>query len=123
MRLFFILGIIPVPVFYTKRMDKKFAGMSYGFFILIRPSYRRDKGLHQHELEHARQFWCGLWVIHALLYRYYDRYRAWAEIEAYKVQLSHAPPTHYSRLKRKYALFIATKYKLDITPSEAERKL
>ena len=108
---------------YTDDMPDNFAGYARAWFIRIRPAYKDDKGLHEHELEHVRQFWRTL-GFHGLLYLVSKKYKLNAEVEAYQEQLKYAPATtnieHYRKL---YAQYISEDYGLDITPAEAEIKL
>ena len=83
-----VLGALPVPIVYTDRLPGGVGGLEVGPLVLIRPKYRDrgDEGLHQHELEHVRQWWCSL-GLHSLLYLGVRRYRLWAEARAYAVQM------------------------------------
>lgn len=83
-----IFGIVPVPVFYTDGLPDGVGGRQIGPVVQIRPVYRErgDEGIHQHELEHVRQWWATL-GLHSLLYLAVRRYRLWAEARAYAVQM------------------------------------
>jgi hypothetical protein len=134
--------MIPHILFYTDNLPEGFGGTANGPYIRIHPKYKDDKGLHQHELEHVKQWWiativsavllaAGLWHFqeplwgavgsigtHGLLYKLIPAYRLWCEVQAHKVQMQYSPG--------KEALFgwrIATKYDLDITADEAEKLL
>lgn len=106
-------------IFYTARFVKAgFAGCTYGPFIFIRPEYRGDTGLLEHERVHVRQ-WLRTLGMHGLLYAVSKAYRLGAEVEAYREQAK-----HYSddRLPL-FAQAIATKYGLDITAEAALTRL
>jgi chorismate mutase len=90
------------------------AGCAYGPVILIRPAYREDRGLLEHELEHRRQ-WLRSFGLHGLLYLLSDRYKLWAEVAAYKRQLIYSPGR-----ERRFAEFIATRYGLSVSVEEVE---
>ena len=54
-----VFRVVPVPIFYTNKLP---AGVGarvawYAPVVQIRPKYRGDESLHQHELEHVRQWW------------------------------------------------------------------
>ena len=102
-------------IFYTDRfIPERFAATTYGPFILIRPAYRGDKGLLEHEKIHV---WQWLWSagLHGLAYRFSRCYRLAAEVAAYAEQAK-----HYSDDRRPvFARHIATLYDLDVTEAEA----
>lgn len=106
-------------VIYTNNIiPDKFAGLTLGPIILIRPEYKSDTGLLEHEKVHVRQFWrtLGLFGIGYLLSK---KYRLKIEVEAYKEQLK-----HYATDKRNlFAQHLATKYDLNITQEEALKLL
>ena len=108
---------------YTSDMKPNQAGYARAWFIRIRPEYKNDKGLMEHELVHIAQFWhCPLF--HGLLYLSCSSYRLNCEVEAYREQLKYAPAIYNSGYYRKlYASYIAHDYGLDITEAEAENKL
>ena len=126
------------PVFYwDKGVAKGAAGTTRGPVIFIRPAYRDDKGLYEHELVHAKQFWVATLVsalliaavapqwamlsicVHGLLYLLYPQYRLAAEVQAYREQLK-----HYKDDRTKlFASFIADHYGLKISKMKAEELL
>jgi hypothetical protein len=102
------------PVIYSDKMPDGVAGQARGLMIFIRPAYRGDEGLYQHELEHVIQFvlagllaalfilacvsatggsdygWAAAgWCAHPLLYTCVRRYRLICEVEAYREQRRH----------------------------------
>lgn len=83
-----VFSVVPVPVFYTDRLPGGVGGRAIGPVVQIRPRYRErgDEGIHQHELEHVRQWWATL-GLHSPLYLAARRYRLWAEARAYAVQM------------------------------------
>jgi len=105
-------------VFYTDRfIPKQFAAYTRGPFIFIRPNYKSDVGLLEHEKVHVKQFW-GTLGLHGLIYKMSKSYRLKCELEAYSVQLTYSP---YSA--DIFAEFIAEKYDLDISQEEVKRLL
>jgi hypothetical protein len=86
-----LLSMPPSIVFYTNRLvGKAFAGAARGPFIFIRPQFKGDQGLLEHERVHVRQFW-RTFGLHGLLYRFSRAYRLRSEVEAYRRQLEFTP--------------------------------
>ena len=101
-------------IFYTPRFIKPpHAGTTYGFLIFIKPEYKDDRGLLEHEKLHVKHFLLSL-GLSAILYRFSKRFRLWTEVQCYKVQLRYSPG-----LEDLFASFIADRYKLKITQQEA----
>lgn len=80
-------------IIYTDDLPKGFAGRCeyplnpFGkCTIKIRPKYKNDKGLLEHELTHVKQ-WEKLNFIHVILYELNEEYRYRCELEAYKAQI------------------------------------
>ena len=116
----------PGLLFYTEKLPAGCGGCANGPIIRIRPRYRNDKGLHEHEAEHVRQWWRTL-GLHSLLYLVSRKYRLWAEVAAYRVQLQNPPAKDtgeqigcYVEL---YSTALADKYGLDITAAAARARL
>lgn len=107
--------------FYTdKFVQKNHVASTRGCFIFIRPQYKDDFGLHEHEKVHVAQFW-RLPVIHSILYFLSKEYRLTCEVDAYKEQLKYCDDSVAA--KEQFASFIATKYNLNISKEEAEKLL
>ena len=105
----FVYKILPAFVTYSdKGLAPDIGGRAKAFYIRIRPRYKDDIGILEHELQHVRQAYKGLLLIHILRYRYSAKYKFKCEVEAYALQ-----NTFYSdnRLSL-FAQFIATKYNL-----------
>jgi hypothetical protein len=106
-------------VFYTDRLVKSWAaGTTYGPFVFIRPQYKNDIGLLEHELVHVNQFWRTLGLME-LLYEFSAKYRFKYEVEAYKKQLNYYPDDR----TRLFAQFLVDRYGLGITFDEALAEL
>jgi len=101
---------------YTDDMPDWKAGYSRAWFVRIRPAHKNDKGLEAHEAEHVRHWWYSL-GFSSILYLLSKRFRLWAEVKCYKVQLEYAADRDLAR--RVYALRLAAHYNLGITISEA----
>jgi hypothetical protein len=115
----FVYKILPVFVFYTDKFIKpQHGGISLAIFCFIRPKYKSDEGLLQHELTHSRQFYRNP-ILHLCLYRFWDKYKLECEVEGYKVQLKYYP----TDLTDLFAGFIAERYELDITKEKAKELL
>lgn len=133
----------PHLVIYTDDLGADFGGTAKGFVIRIRPKYRGDQGLLRHELEHVRQWWVSSLVTAALLcapvigfdlhpswlfpavvwsalphrlaYLLSRRYRLWAEVRAYRVQMRYPDATGGSLSASRAAQFlIQPKYRLGL---------
>ena len=96
----------PSITIYTDRIPQGVGGDAHGPVVRVRPMYRNDVGLHQHEWQHVQQWWIVgilaalllavvfgpafvLLAIGAnpLLYRFVRHYRLWAEVAAYRAQM------------------------------------
>ena len=88
MKLEFIYKLIPIPVFYTDRFVI-LSGKSFGMFICIKPEFKDNIALLEHELVHCRQFYRTL-CIHSILYKLSSKYRLNSEIEAYKATIEYS---------------------------------
>ena len=135
--------------FYTDRLiPDKFGAVSAGPVTLIRPKYKDDRGLHEHEDVHFTQ-WLVLAALgpvsasvvyfaqieqaqpylltillmpslfHGMLYELSKRYRQACEVSAYKAQLPHYPDDRTEL----FAGFLASKYDLDIGHTAAIKLL
>lgn len=54
---------LPHHILYTDRLPVDVGGRAYGPLVLIRPKYLHDTGMHEHELEHVRQWWTVTLVV------------------------------------------------------------
>ena len=75
---------------YVDSLSEGVGGRAQMWFITILRKYQSDTGILAHEKEHVRQFWT-LGLFHGLLYRFSKKYRLWAEVKAYKMQLKYSP--------------------------------
>jgi hypothetical protein len=107
---------------YTDDMPEGIGGYAKAWFIRIRPKYKDDRGIHSHEETHVFQWWVTL-GFHSLLYLFSKRYRLWAEVEAYRVQLQNPPADQKEEYRRLYADYISSDYGLSVTPDEAYKLL
>lgn len=103
---------LPHLTIYTDRfMPEWMGGRCLGLVILIRPKYRDDKALYEHEYAHVKQFYRNPFM--GMLYEFSEYARLQYEAEAYAVQVKHgADIKHMSWL-------LATRYDLDITVEQA----
>lgn len=106
-------------IFYTACfVQPGFAATTRGPLVFIRPEYRQDIGLLEHERVHVRQ-WLRTLGLHSLLYAVSKAYRLGSEVEAYREQAR-----HYQDDRRPlFAEFIAYNYGLDITADVALKLL
>ena len=106
-------------VFYTDRfIPKGAAGCARGPFIFIRPKYKGDRGLLEHEKVHRHQ-WLLTLSLHSWLYLFVPEYKLHAEIMAYAEQ---ARWYEDDRLP-KFAGYIAKNYGLKISEADALKLL
>jgi len=102
-------------VFYTDRfIPERFGGNVYGCLILIRPRWKGNKGLLEHEKTHVRQWWRSCGIGYWLLYHLSKTWRLKYEVEGYQVQLIYSPQN-----LELFGEYLATKYGLDLTQEEA----
>ena len=101
--------------FYTDRfVPQGAAGCCRAFVIFIRPKYKHDRGLLEHEKVHRRQ-WLRTLGLHSFLYLFVPEYKLAAEVEAYKEQAC-----YYNDDRRpKFAGFISRNYGLEVTEEAA----
>lgn len=103
-------------VFYTDRfIPQRFAGMTYGFVILIRPEYRFDAGLLAHELTHVKQFRRSFGLL-PLVALFSKKMKLNLEVEAYREQLKHTPDAWHRAI---FADFLVSKYGFKLTHEQA----
>lgn len=110
-----------MPVIYTDSLPKHVGGRCKSFVSFIRPKYKNDIGLHEHEYTHFKQTWKGLLFIHIALYKGSKTYRMKCEAEAFAAQLKHSVDTirdlnHFSRI-------LATRYSLGCTIEQARNAI
>lgn len=131
---------------YTDVLPADFGGTTKGPFIRIRPQYRHDQGLLEHEKFHVRQWWSGIGImlvlaalvgicggsgdvvggliglaagVHPLAYMVCRPYRQWSEVRAYRIQLGVG---RYA--SSAFAVdALVSKYQLRLTREEARRLL
>lgn len=141
------LKFTPFPTLldYTDDMDEKNGGETKFFLAKIRPKYKDDKGLHEHEYLHAAHWWVTVlaWVIgcvvawhlfglplaleliplglgiYPVLYKLVPAFRLWAEVECYKLQAKF----YKDDRKPLFAKYISEDYDLDITKEKALKLL
>lgn len=130
--------------FYVKSLPPTVGGEARGPVIRILEKYRNDRGIYEHELVHVKQ-WAALaslgliWALacvgadraqyanlgifsvglHGLIYKLIDRYRLWAEVQAYREQAK-----HYADDRRPlFARFIVESYGLKVTHADVLKLL
>jgi hypothetical protein len=123
----FVYWILPALVFYTDRLPVGTAGAANGPVIRIRHKYGdpkglHDEGLHQHELEHVKQWYFTL-GLHPLFYWLWKPYRLGAEVRAYRVQMQHRNSWGGKLRIEEAAAYLSNSYKLNISVEEAIKEL
>lgn len=140
-------GWLPALVIYTDALPGNMGGMAHTFMVVIRPEYRDDRGLHEHELEHVAQWYAvvaatlllalaayqyaqtglalGLAMasigMQGLLYRSWRKFRLWSEAGAYARQMQF--PDRKGKclsLAAATARLCSPKYDLRLSDREAE---
>ncbi len=108
----------------TDDMPPEFGGMFECLWtVKIRPKYQNDEGLIAHEMEHWKQCYRSLFIFHALLYTFHMPYRQWAEVQAYRVQLSFCTDDNRERALSLFSGWISTEYRLNISQDDALKLL
>jgi hypothetical protein len=115
----FVYGILPCFISYSDDIPIDSAGIASGIFIKIRPDYKDDDGLLEHELTHIKQFYTTF-MLHGILYKNSKTYRLNSEIEAYKVQLEINKNDDKQDYTDFYVKRITEMYDLEITTFEVK---
>lgn len=139
--------MLPHLTIYTDRFIPDWVGArAIGPFVLIRPKYRDDKGIHAHEYTHVKQWykWTALWAIlvtlallglpeaahvivpfyglsvgiFPLMYVLVKSFRLESEVEAYAAQVKAG-----AELERMAKHLANPNYKLNITEKEARERI
>lgn len=100
--------------FFVDSLQPNVAGRANGPVIRILKSYQNDEGIYQHELTHVKQ-WFFTFGLHSILYLFWNKYKLWSEIVAYRKQLNYYPDDRSAL----FATFISTNYGLNISHKEA----
>ncbi|SMO61414.1 hypothetical protein SAMN06269117_11441 [Balnearium lithotrophicum] len=115
----FIYGFLPViTIFSNKFIPKGFGGYNYGFINIIRPKYKDDKGLINHEIQHSKQFYRTFGLapifrslgIFPFLKKFSDRKIFNYECEAYGKQLCFIDSESFNWALKLFSQFVVTKY-------------
>jgi hypothetical protein len=80
--------VLPVPILVLDRMPGRLVGLCMGVFVVLRADYAGDRPTVVHELEHCKQFWRGLMLMHMVRYYVSRRYRLAAEVAAFRAELA-----------------------------------
>jgi len=121
MKIRLIWNFIPVLIFISNWMPKKFSGYHVGCLVLIRPTHKEDEGLIQHELTHVKQNirtlgWSGIKQI------WNKNHKLNRECEAYAVQLQHVPANQYKTIHTRFVNYMYTKYNLGMSKNFIRRR-
>ncbi len=134
----------PALTFYTENLAEGFGGQTTGPIVKIRPKYKDDKGLHEHEYEHVNQWWITTLIsaalyyalyyfqgapiemlplvvaVYSLLYEVVPWFKLKMEVAAYKVQNACYPDDRSSF----FAWVVSTKYGLkDVDVAEVQKQI
>lgn len=121
MKIRLIWNFIPILIFITNWMPNKFSGYHVGCLVLIRPDYKDDEGLIQHELTHVKQNirtlgWSGIKQI------WNKNHKLNRECEAYATQLLYVSDKDYQILKTRFVNFMYSKYNLGMSKNFIRRR-
>lgn len=96
----------PALIFEVDKIEgyEAITGSANGFVIRIEKDAANKAVVLAHELVHVKQWWLSL-GIHPILYLLSERYRVWAEVQAYKKSIEYGAHT-----KESAARVIADKY-------------
>ena len=103
-------------VAYTNLIPTRFAGYTLGFVILLRPMFKDDIAMLEHEKVHVNQFWRSFGLF-GIAYALSKTYRLKYELEAYTKQLEFC--VDKERSKSLFAYYLSTNYKLGISQEDA----
>ncbi len=121
MKIRLIWNFIPILIFISNSMPKRFSGYHVGTLVLIRPDYKDDEGLIQHELTHVKQNirtlgWSGIKQI------WNKNHKLNRECEAYAEQLKYVPANQYKTVSTRFVNFMYTKYNLGMSKNFIRRR-
>lgn len=121
MKIRLIWKFIPIVIFISNWMPKRFSGYHVGTLVLIRPDYKDDEGLIQHELIHVKQNirtlgWSGIKQI------WNKNHKLNRECEAYAEQLKYVPANQYKTVSTRFVNFMYTKYNLGMSKNFIRRR-
>jgi hypothetical protein len=138
---------LPHLTIYTDNLPPNVGGTAQGFLVKIRPKYKDDVGIHNHEYKHVNQWYKALavWVaiialltiatyddlgyaiaplsiagigLHGLLYLFVRSYRLEAEAQAYAEQVKAG-----ANLDDMANDLAGDSYKLGITQEQAKEEI
>ena len=122
MKIRLIWKFIPVPIFITNWLiPSRFAGYHIVDIVLIRPEYKDDESLIQHELTHVKQNLRTLGV--SGIRQLFDKnHKLNRECEAYAVQLLYVPPIQRDVMKNRFVNYMYSKYNLGMSKNFIRRR-
>jgi hypothetical protein len=139
---------LPHLTIYTDNLPPNVGGTAQGFFVKIRPKYKDDVGIHNHEYQHVKQWYraMAVWVaiialltiatyddlgfalaplsiagigLHGLLYLFVRSYRLEMEAQAYAEQVKSGAKLD----DMAYRLVANDHYNLGITQEQAKEEI
>ena len=118
-----VFRVIPVPVFYTDRMPAGVGGQARFMLVFIRPKYKEDEGIHQHELAHVELFWATL-GLKTFIQLFSKKFRIWNEARAYARQMDFPDAFgHYLTWAEAAARLAGPHYGFGLTLEQAKRAI
>lgn len=101
-------------IYSDKLVPSGFGDITLAPFAFMRPKHKGNKGLHKHVETHIKQQYKWLIVPYFIVYKLSKRMRLKWEVEAYREEI------RWGQLsKRQAAIWLSTKYDLDISYHKA----
>ncbi len=135
--------MIGALTFYTDNIPVGFGGFTRTFLVYIRPKYKDDVGLHEHEYMHVKQWWVTTIIsclaiylasqhfgfetgfsilgmaVYSLLYDIVPWFKLRMEVQAYRKQMQCYPDDR----SEYFATVIANKYELKVSVDKVLKML
>jgi len=110
----------PLTFYTDKTLKDWMGGATRGPVIVLRPEYRDDEGIYQHELTHVKQWFLSCATL-GLFYMFSSWCRARIEAQAYAKQ-THYPDGKNGHLTVDRAAYMLSKpeYKLGLTQEQCK---
>ena len=114
--------MFPYLIIPSTFIPRRFAAFVFGFIIFIRPSYKNNIPLIEHEKVHVHQFW-RTFCTHGIWYHFNKDYRLRSEVDGYAMQIKVREELGMTPDYERLAKYIVDFYGLDITIEEAKALL
>ena len=102
---------------YTEKLPEWVGARANGPVIRMRPKYKDDRGILEHEKCHVRQWYMTL-GLHGVIKKFSKKYALKIEVDAYRIQLKYSPTD-----LDWFAKALSERYGLGISVAEAKALL